>query len=182
MEEIEVKVLEINRKAIEDKLKILGAEFEFELKFHALSLDNNQNDVQASHKTLRLRQEGESTVLTLKEVPGNKKKGSKVKKRIETEISVSSFDTTRTLLEKLGFKRVVREDEKIRRSWKLGDASIVFDRYLGALSHIPEFMEIEAPNEARIMEVATILEIGKSKLKDFSTRHLIKKYAYLAKR
>ena len=66
MNEVEVKILNINRKEIEKKLVALGAKKVFDDKVSALFFDSDEKEVRHNNKQLRLRTEGKKAVLTIK--------------------------------------------------------------------------------------------------------------------
>lgn len=152
MEEIEVKILDVNRAEVKKKLIELGAEKVFDGELSASYFDFPDMSIRKSKGLLRLRTEGEKIILNFKERISDEK----VKIRKEHEVEVSSFETTKTILEKLGFPQWL-EFKKRRISYKLGTVKIEFDKYLDAYDFIPEFLEIEATNEEDIFKYAKIL-------------------------
>ncbi|MEM9984178.1 MAG: CYTH domain-containing protein, partial [Bacteroidota bacterium] len=66
MEEIEVKILEIDRAQVEQRLKALGATLSFDGEMIALFFDFADRRIKSAGSVLRLRKEGDRSVLTHK--------------------------------------------------------------------------------------------------------------------
>ena len=171
MKEIEVKILEVDRPQLEAKLIDLGASKHFDDRMEALFFDYPDGRITATGELCRIRREGKQVQLTYKQPISQAE--AKIMK--ELELTVSNQDTMMAILTALGMK-VINQTIKHRTEYILNDVSIVFDKYAGALAHIPEFIEVEAPNLARMEE--TIELIG-FKLKDAQSWHtydLVKHY------
>jgi adenylate cyclase class 2 len=147
MEEIEVKILDIDREAVETRLKDAGARLVFDGEIDAMFFDFPNSSIAAARDLLRLRREGERVKLTYKgfvpeEVRRVKSEGRNPKVRQEFETEVSDFQTTRTILECLGL-HPVRTVTKHRMTYELPGVRFAIDRHTGDLAYIPEFVEIE---------------------------------------
>jgi adenylate cyclase class 2 len=172
MQEAEIKILGIDRGKVEAKLLSLGAKKAFDDEIHALYYDDNAGSVGNRKGTLRLRREGKKAVLTYKSHIGDR--GAKV--REEMEVSVSNFDTARSILESLGFSAWL-EMRKHRTSYTLGGAHFEFDKYRGEYGYIPEFLEIEGPDVKTVNDFAKLLGFSKKDCKPWDAVRLAKYYA-----
>jgi len=176
MEEIEVKILDVDRKKCEKILLKLGAKKVFEGKMIALRFDDINNNLRNNHKTLRLRTEGKDNVLCVKELISEK--GFKRMNEIETKIS--DFKNTLIILEKLGFKSSGKITKR-RISYKLNSTKFEFDKHLNNYSFIPEFLEIESNNTKSIEKYAKVLGYKKEDMKPWGFRKVVKKYSKIKK-
>jgi len=137
MNEIEVKILEINSKALRKTLKKYGAKFVkrvFQQNFRYEDARTKKLKI-----TIRVRKEGKSTVLTIK---ANRRiiNGHKVMDEYETPVD---YETIISILEILGFKEFAVTEIK-REYWKIHNCSVEFC----IVPQIPEYLEIEgAPKD-----------------------------------
>ncbi|MFA5084655.1 MAG: class IV adenylate cyclase [Candidatus Paceibacterota bacterium] len=177
MDEVEVKVLDVDRNALVKKLLSLGAKKHFEGEIHAVSFDYPDNSIKKAKKTLRLRTKGNKTYLTLKNPVDN----PDIKIREELELEVSDFKIMKIILESLNLKQW-RDVKKTRISYKLKDALFEFDKYHEEFEYIPEFVEIEvmAKNDKeaikKIYEYAAMLGIKKEQCLPWTLNELTKHY------
>ena len=172
MQEIEVKILEIERKKIETSLVGLHAEKVFDGDIQTLFFDFQDGRIVKAKDVLRLRKEQDKVELTYKKVRFTQT----AKTAEEYSVDVSSLVAMREILENLGLS--IRESmEKHRVSYRLGDARFDIDRYFGSYSFIPEFMEIEAENSAAIYRYAELLGFKKEECLPWSTVELIQHYS-----
>lgn len=174
MKEIEAKVLEIDRPALEARLAALGAELEFTAPFRAVYYDAMDGGLRARGEVLRLRQEGEEVALTFKRRLPSEDPGVKV--REELEVKVSDYATACRIVEGLGYQPGLAMN-KIRTQYRIGEAHLVIDQYVEAFAHIPEFVEIEAPNLALLHAVAAQVGFRPEQLLAWSASELIAHYA-----
>ena len=183
MKEIEVKILDIDRPAVEARLVELGAELCFDGLLTALFFDFPDGRLGATGSLLRLRREGDRTVLTLK----RSMSGREAKVREETEVEASCFDTCRQILLALGMRESSRilkyrtgyrlnRREGLAVSGRERPASIVIDRYIGSLAHIPEFLEIEAGTVAEVRSIAARLGFPADALRPWGMGQLFAHY------
>lgn len=106
-------------------------------------------DIPGKSGWLRLRDEGQGIVtLAYKEVRDAKS----IHGTYETEIKVSNFETTRTILTILGLDEKSYQ-ENYREAWLLHDAEITLDSWPG----IDPFVEIEAKNPKIVSNIAKLL-------------------------
>jgi len=171
MQEIEVKILEINRKKVEQTLIGLGAEKVFDGEIQTFFFDFKDGRIVEAKDVLRLRKEQDKIELTYKKVHITQT----AKKAEETTVEVSNLETMKKILENLGLS--VRESmEKNRVSYKLDHVRFDIDRYFGSYDFIPEFMEIEAESTASIYKYAELLGFKKEDCLPWSTVELIQHY------
>lgn len=170
MKEIEVKVLEINKKSVSEKISAHGGVQIFDGSISTTFLDYSDNSIHLRKDVLRLRKEKDSAELTYKKVHFDKT----VKVAEETSVQISSFDDALLILQNLGLT-VKDKMEKYRTSFKLHEVKIDIDNYYGDYAYIPEFLELEGPEKA-IGEVATLLGFQEKDCRPWSTDELIKYY------
>ncbi|MBI5640404.1 MAG: class IV adenylate cyclase [Nitrospirae bacterium] len=154
--ETEIKILEIDRQTLENRLICMGARKIFDDEIHALYYDTADCAVRKRAGTLRLRREGERAVLTLK----TDIEDSEAKVREEKEVGVSDFDIMMVILESSGFTAWL-EMKKHRTSYELKGVRYEFDRHHGAYAYIPEFLEIEGPDTGTVYASAEALGFRK---------------------
>lgn len=148
--EYEVRFLEINKAAIVEKLKSVGA-----IEVGDWLQIRKTYDL-VNHKPnswLRLRTNGETTTLTVKEINSAKIDGTK-----ELEIKVDSFEDTDAILTKVGLEcRNFQENR--RNQFLLNDVEIDIDSW----PLIPTYLEIEGDSENSIKSVCQILDLDYEK-------------------
>lgn len=163
MREIEVKILDINRQKIEQKLLHLGAKKIFEGEIYALFFTKDDTPVEEDIHTIRLRKMGEKAFLTVK-----KKINHPIAKvREEHEVEVSSFPETKKILEVLGFN-LCKQMRKKRTSYALNKVHFEIDKHTDEYSYVPEYLEIEAPDLSTLYEYVTLLGYSKQDCKPWT--------------
>ena len=172
MRETEVKILDINRADVEARLAALGANRVFDGTLRAQLFDSEDRQLGKSGTLLRLRSEGDRIVLTYKGPIGD----SQAKTRQEIEVTVSDFDNCRDILEKLGLAPLL-ETQKRRTAYNLQGAQVVIDKYEGVHAHIPEFLEIEAPDPESIYAIARKLGFRPDDCKPWGFGRLVRHYS-----
>jgi adenylate cyclase class 2 len=115
-----------------------------------LRFDTGDQRLRNLRHVLRLRKDTQN-ILTFK---GAAESGKLVSIRQEIEVVVDDFETTRTLLEGLGYE-VIMEYEKFRTTYSLLDTLVVLDE-------LPygDFIEIEGPDGKSIQKVARNLNLN----------------------
>lgn len=176
MKEIEAKVLEIDRAALEARLTAIGAVLEFTAPFRAVYYDTPDTALRGRGDVLRLRQEGEEVAMTFKRRLPSEDAGVKV--REELEVKVSDYTTACRILEGLGYQPGLVMN-KVRTQYAIGGAHLVIDRYVDDFAHIPEFVEIEAPSLELLHAVAAQVGFRPAQLLSWSASELIAHYAPL---
>ena len=144
-QELEVKFYLMNLGALEQKLRLAGANlvqariFELNLRF-----DTREGELNRGGRVLRLRQDAQA-VLTYK---GPMQPRQEVSIRTEIEFTVSDFTAARHFLEALGYQVAVTY-EKYRATYTLDEVEIVLDEM-----PFGSFMEIEGPDPMTIQTIA----------------------------
>jgi predicted adenylyl cyclase CyaB len=173
MKEIEIKIIEIDRKKVEDTLATLGAVKTFDDDVDTWFFDFHDDRITRARNLLRLRRFGDKAKLTFK----NFVESESTKVRHEYEVSISDFETMCLILESLGLNSTLRM-EKHRTSYVLSEGIHVdIDKYSGEFSHIPEFMEIEGGDISTIHEQAKLLGFDPNDCKSWDTFDLIDHYS-----
>jgi predicted adenylyl cyclase CyaB len=171
MQEIEAKILEIDRKKIEKTLTDLGAEKIFDGDINTIFFDFEDGRIVKAKDVLRLRKEEDKVELTYKKVRFTQS----AKTAEEYSVDVSNLETVKIILENLGLS--VRDNmEKHRVSYVIDHVRFDIDRYSGSYAYIPEFMEIEADPDS-IQKYAELLGFKKEDCLPWSTVELIKHYS-----
>lgn len=115
---------------------------------------------------IRLRDDGRRVTLTVKEILHDGIDGT-----LETEVVVGDFDTTNELLGRLGFRAKAYQENR-RTSFELDGAALEIDEW----PMIPPYLEIEADNRERVIEVAARLGIDESRLTGENTVKVYARY------
>jgi len=170
-QEIEVKILEVDRPQVEQTILELGGQKSFDDEMIAWFLDTPDGSIRAKGDVLRLRKEGKDTVLTYKRHVSRGE--AKIMEELET--SVGDADSMLNIYRTLGYE-VVKITHKHRTQYDLGKVHVVFDNYKGDLAPIPEFIEIEAPDMEAIEETVQALGFHMKDCNNWSTRELVHHY------
>lgn len=171
MEEIEVKILEIDPIAMQKAFLEIGGEKEFDQMFEATFYDLPDHSIKAKGELLRLRIEGEQAVLTYKQPLSSD--GAKVMK--ETETAVEDGEAMKSILTILGYQPV-KHTLKRRIQYRWQDCHIVIDDYQAELAAIPAFLEIEAPSRKRLADCLLALNIEPASALPWNTYDLARHY------
>lgn len=171
MKELEVKILEINKKEVIKKLENLGAKKILDSNVNAIHFDFDDYSLSKQDKILRLRRKGDITELTFK------RKISKKKAKIveELEVKVDDFGSMKKVLERLGLKKI-KQYTKHRISYNLNDVHFELDTYPG----IPTFLEIEAPDIKKVKESVEKLGYSMKDAKSWNGWDVLKYYRKLS--
>lgn len=168
MREIEVKILNINRKEVEKKLVSLGAKKVFEGIVEGCFFDFKDNSIRKSRKTLRLRKENNKVVLTFKNpIPH---KNLKIKE--EHEIEVSDFKKTQKILESLGLS-VWLWIKKKRTTYALEGVHFEIDKHIDQFDFVPTFLEIETEDPKIIYKYVRLLGFKKKDCKPWTILEIV---------
>jgi len=160
MKEIEVKILDIDRKQAEKMVVSLGAKKVFDDVIITILFDFSDASIKEAKNLLRLRRFGTKSFLTFKKFVEH----AQMKVRQEFEVEVSDFDTMQVILSSLGL-RPEQQIKKQRVSYQLDEIRFEFDKHLDEYAFIPEFLEIEAKNEETVYKYATLLGYTKAQCK-----------------
>jgi adenylate cyclase, class 2 len=167
MNEVEVKFLDVNSKDIIKKLQSFGAKKTFEGSIVPSFFDFPDRRLKARNQLLRLRKKGELLELTFKQ----KKKSSKAKIAVETELYVSDFEKMRSILLKIGLLER-RRYSKRRISYVLEDAHYELDTYAG----MPTFLEVEASSVGALRKAVSKIGFSMNDAKPWSGRQVFEHY------
>jgi adenylate cyclase class 2 len=146
--EFEARFLDVDPAAIAEQLTNRSARCAMPRTLMRTIVFKN-DDIEARGGWLRLRQQGEHTFLTYKQVAAQQ---SAIDSILEAEIQVGDFDATRVLLEAMGFT-ALRFQENYREEWHLDGVTYDIDTW----PDLPAFLEIEGPGEAAVRQAATQL-------------------------
>lgn len=167
MEEIEVKILDVDVKATIGKLEKLGAKKVHEANQKFILYDYPDNRLKQEGKVLRLRENGKKIEMTLKERVSKDK--SKI--MIEHETNISDMETAKKILSSLGIVEIWK-GEKHRISYKIDNVEFEFDTIPG----IPTYLEIEAPDEKTLFEYVKKLGFDESDAKPWTYKDVLQHY------
>lgn len=149
--EIEAKFLDINKEDLRSKLRSLGATL---VKPEALM--RRTVFFTGEHSFARVRDEGDKIIMTYKNVSDEQSiLGTK-----EVNIQVNNYDDAILFLNGCGLEIKARQETK-REIWTLGHAELCIDTW----PWLPTFLEIEAPTEDEVWQVAKKLGFKKSDAK-----------------
>jgi len=167
MREIETKILEIDVKKVVEKIEKLGGEKIFEGDIKTYIFDTEDRKLKNSGSQLRIRDVDGKFVLGVK----IEKSRGKAKVMDEYEVAVENFDTMKKILESLGYS-LIQVVEKHRISYRLEGCRIDIDKIEG----IPIFLEIEGPDEEKVVDCANVLGFSKKDLKSWTIFDVLEKY------
>jgi predicted adenylyl cyclase CyaB len=177
VQEVEVKITEIDRGLVETRLEALGASKISEGDVETVFFDFPGNSIVAADNLLRLRKKEDRSELTFKAFV----ESDEAKVRDEYEVLVSDFETMRLILESIGLVAVQRM-KKHRISYLLKDGVRVdLDKYTDEFSYIPDLMEIEAEDVATLRKSVEILGFKPEDGKTWTTFDLVNHYSEKAK-
>ena len=150
------------------KVREAGAVCEQPVHFERnLRFDDNTGKLSRTAQVLRLRDNGETAVLTYK---SDKNSSSGIADREEIETVVDDLERTRLILERLGFF-VDFIYEKFRSIYSLAETGIFLDH-----TPIGDFIEIEGPDEEAIRNTAELLGLDWETRSGKSYRSLFTKW------
>jgi len=139
MLEIELKILDIDITKTTDKILQLGGILIGKEKIIDRCYDFEDGKIDKEKNLLRLRNKGGESKLTFKHHHHDEKDFLVVE---ETETEVGDFDKMNNILLGIGLN-VIRDAEKKRTSFVLGNLKIEIDEY----PKIPPYFEVEGPKE-----------------------------------
>jgi adenylate cyclase class 2 len=147
--EIEVRFLEIDKQALIDRLKGLGAEDHGEELLEEIIFYDKDLAWLASGKRLRLRKTSKGLFLSYKNHFSHTVDGTE-----EIEFMVSDARQAEVFMDRIGFP-AYRHQQKWRHSFKLGDVVADIDTW----PRVPPYVEIEGPSEGSLKEAAKKLNL-----------------------
>ncbi len=142
--EYEVRILEIDRKDFEKRLKKLHADFCWDHVQKRYVYDFHPKE---ENKWIRLRTNGEKTTLTIKNLVTSEIDGTQ-----ELEIEVDNFERCNLLLKELGYEAKGYQENR-RAQYELNGVEIDIDDW----PKIPTYVEIEGPSEEAVYFVVEAL-------------------------
>ena len=161
--EFEVRVLDVNKENIIEKLEKLNAQkiADFDYKRRVYNFNPPTN-----HKWIRLRTDGKKTTLTIKKIESFEIDGTK-----EMEVEVSDFEETNKMLEELGYKAHTYQENR-RTRYVLNDVEFDIDSW----PYIPTYLEIEGKSEESVKEMIKLLEIDEDKITSLDVQGVFKEF------
>jgi len=150
MKELELKILNINKRKIKEKLNKLQAKLILkqtlfqEWYFEIPGLTQEEREFYS----LRLRTEGKKSFLTAKNQSKIQKEDRRYHINKEIEIEILNVQNLKKLLNLLRFN-IFRQREKTREIYQLGRVKLAIDQY----PKIAPYMEIEGPSKKNIIEI-----------------------------
>ena len=161
--EYEIKVLEIKKDIIQQKLMELNAilvDDSFQKRYVY-----DFNPIIPS-KWIRLRTNGKKSTLTIKNIESSNIDGTK-----ELEIEVSDFEKTNEILNELGYKpKGFQENKRIK--YDLNGVEVDIDTW----PKIPTYLEIEGKNENEVYNTLELLGIPKDRSTTLDVQSIYKQY------
>jgi len=141
MIEKEIKILDINQKEIQKRLKALGAELTFSGtivdNYYTFPLDSKES----LKESIRIRNKWGVFHITFKK----KCNAKKIKKCREYEVAIIKPDSVHAILETHGLQQT-RQKQKYRYSYMIGKCHFDIDLY----PWLPPLLEIEWPSKKAI--------------------------------
>lgn len=173
MNEIEVKVLNIDSESIKRKLNKLNAKLvkrEFQINY-IFDFENNLFFEKGGYVRIRkahdFLKDAEKVTLTSKELVSKDK--FKISKEIE--FNSDSFDSSKDFLLSLGLK-LKRTDEKYRESYELENGLIEIDTWAG----VPTYLEVEAETEENVINILSKLDYKLEESTSMTLAEIMKHY------
>lgn len=152
MEEIEVKFLNVNIIELEEKLLKLGAVKQGEYFYRRKSYDFDNKSLSDKHAWVRLRDEGEKTVMTYKQRINTDDDNFKKGATKEVEIIVNDFATSDMFLNEIGLvEKFYEENTRVR--YILDDVECDIDTW----PLLAPYLEIEGTSWDKVEKVANLL-------------------------
>lgn len=161
--EYEVRVLEIDKEKIIQKLEQLGAtkiaDYDYKRRIYNFNPATYQ-------KWIRLRTDGKKTTLTIKKLENLEIDGTK-----EMEIEVSDFEETNLILNELGYVSHSYQENK-RTRYILNDVEIDIDSW----PYIPPYLEIEGKDEKTVIDMLKLLEVDEEKITTIDVQGVFREF------
>lgn len=164
--EVEVRLLNIDKDNLIKKLEEVGATLIGD--WHQIRYVYDFNP-RKENKWIRLRTNGITTTLAIKEVENLTENGTK-----ELEIEVSSIEDTDKILEQLGYKkRSVQENKRIR--YMLNNVEIDIDTW----PKLNTYAEFEADSVEDIKNVFNILNLDYNQVTTHNAQDIYMSLGYM---
>jgi len=167
--EIEAKVLEINKKELSHKIEETGAKKVFDSHIESYFYDFPDGRIE-ENGILRLRKTSKNVFITRKKEIAY----DDAKEMEEIEFNVSSMEEAKTFLNSIGLEKVA-ESEKNRIKWVKDDVEYVIDK----IPDVPHLLEIEAPNRQKMKDSFEELDISVEETVNWGAEKTLKYYNLL---
>jgi adenylate cyclase class 2 len=167
LREIEVKILEVDVKETEEKLRKIGAQKIFEGELLTLYFDFEDRRLEREGKVLRLRKKEDAVILTYKKVLSQ----DKAKIMEEYELLVNSPELMQKIFKGLGVLPLY-ELRKRRISYNLDKINFEIDKY----PEIPAFLEVEVSSLEELDGIISKLGFSREDAKPFSIKEVLQYY------
>jgi adenylate cyclase, class 2 len=161
--EYEAKFLSIDVTGLQAKLTALGAAQAFGRRL--LTRRIFENGTLEGGAWVRLRDEGERSTLTLKQVTDS----TSIDGTTEIETEVTDLTAMAEILTRLGLAEV-RYQENYREEWRWGEVAFDFDTW----PDLATFVEIEGPDEASVRRAAAAVGLDYSQARFGSVDEIYK--------
>lgn len=153
-QEIEAKIINIDVKKLEKKLKAVGAVKVCDTFFRSISFDVEGYGLDDKAAWVRLRDSGKEVTLAYKQRLGvSDMHGTRDAGMEEVEVVVSSYEDTVEILKKIGMIAKFSQEKK-RTTWKKGGVTFDIDTW----PRLDPYLEIEAGSWEEVD--AAIIELG----------------------
>lgn len=173
MNEIEVKVLNIDIETTRKKLQEINAKLlkkEFQTNY-IFDFPNEQFFSKGGYvrirKAFNLLNKSEKIILTSKELVSKDK--FKISK--ECEFGADNFESSKAFLESLGLV-LKRSDEKLRESYQLDEGLIEIDTWAG----VPTYLEAEADSEEKVISLLSKIGYNLEQSTSMTLAEIMKHY------
>src|SRR3989344_4191930 len=144
--ELEAKFLDIDKEALRNKLKEIGAKLIYPERLMKRNVfDYPDERLEKEGAWVRVRDEGDNKItLSYKRLVDRTLQGTK-----EITLDVNSFDTMTSFLLAIGLKQDAYQETK-REKWELNGSEITIDTW----PWIQSFIEIESPTEDKLKKIS----------------------------
>lgn len=166
--EIETRFLEIDKSELIKKLMTLGAVDRGEEKLEEIIFYDKNLSWQGKGRFVRLRKTRSKVKLTYKN-----NAEQTIDSAREIELEVSDIDKCTDFFHQIGLK-AIRQIEKYRHTFQLGDVIIDIDRW----PKIPIYVEIEGSSIDSLKDICQQLGFDWEKRFDGDAREVFKHYGY----
>jgi predicted adenylyl cyclase CyaB len=176
MKEVEVKVRNINKKDIIEKIEKLGGIKNFTGRVIDFRFDTPDRKLSKQGKALRIRRKGKHIYLNLK---GKKKSIENITGRDEIGVRIFNSKIMHKILNELGYIKIF-ELNKYRTEYKLGDVKFDIDEYVG----MKPILEIESDSYEIVEKYLETLDIQGDEIGRVYIREILaakKKYDFKKK-
>jgi adenylate cyclase, class 2 len=161
--EFEAKALGVDPEEMAERIKEAGGTHVAERLMRRYVYDIRPGE---AGRWIRLRDTGSEVTLCVKEITSDAIDGTR-----ETEVIVSDFDTTHTLLERLGYQAKAYQENR-RSSWLLDGIRLEIDSW----PLIPPYLEIEGDDAEQVWAAADRLSVSRAELTSENTTKVYARY------